>query len=1408
MILNYLDQLLDNLLNDAYTYLTNTKLVINKNQDISIIIENIKKEVNIEETIKKMLYDNKISVSNPNFLHKLYVIYYRYLYIYLFIFIGINFYAKKDQEFINLLVFTHNNYLETYFNPKVNSGILQIKKMCIQLEFMSSVKKDQLKNLPEKEFYNSLKFFETQSDKMKEIIKMKSASSRHNLVKLLMITELYLNGEKWVLTEIFEKEILSADYKYIDVYIGDYNQVDVSHLREHFLKQDFKDLPQEFIQFLREINTKEIPMNFLEKLDFLVNNGFIFLVTDEFYRYHLPAENKTLEDIDDMQQKDNLKIKGIIKKVTASKDKSLAEKNQLWYSQKKEENAITYNLFDEIRLLKKVLDDYNRIKSNVQNKPLYEELLNIQLNNFMDFQSNNQQIIIKNPTQSFRACYFENKKNRITLRNLRNNEEIYLHGFVFTNRIQRAERMKGKDFTQIDKSQIEEAIDRIFSQKPFNAYYLFKENQDIANLIDKIYENIQSKIFEHFKKYYDILEKKYKVQIDKQLFFETRFETPPDFTEYQIDLTELKSLPIISLPKKIRKSIKINRREEKMDETAIIEEKHIRCNHFLVLEMLLANKEEFTQNLFEFSKKYCIVNADEILVCKSCGTQLDIYKYVSEGSVDLYTGEYIITNVIDSSSLFEKQEYQVYYKIMKQLDKFIDDKISKIMNMFYLTGAELSNTRKREQLLKDIIDMLLLHNTYLFNYILVSNKFRGEQKVSIYEREKFNIEENLTFLFAFKLDSNILLKSSDDTDKYKVIKYHNILIYIILILILDLTESNIISLVNNHKLCNINLYDKNISYFKKLQVIHNSIGEMSSMSDFPVFCYLVTVFACMFNEYGLYQEQKENKVLAIKMIITSVIDLLNTILLINAQPMQGKSYLYQIISSRFFHKAYTIYNSELLLKRITNIQLGIKDNLYKTSKVNTQVQVHKIGDIVEYNYQYLRKLNTFQSGIKHISNHLKERQKLSKFEDLKNLLENRKEIKAVQDVRLEQIKLKTDVDVKLQDCSVEKLIVTLEKFSKSRDWETTKGVLHFDNLGLKRSKPIKFNWNELKSIPFESFFKQSVLYYQDSANKDIKIYFNSKYYHLLGYKDTQGNYGSYKGSTIYLIKEMNIQDKILNFGITSERFNIRNQVVDYIRGLNPIGSRQDIENHLYGLTKSPSISGQVVREGIEFSLRQLFIERQNNLKSIINQTKLCLYKLSRFFNTNVFKREVPNKILTLEDEYDPTIPIQTLLKETIRVAENKFDIKCEKIFKNSEFIEIGKVKLTQIDSDDKFIFDKEILLEDETSKQMIEYWNNELITFLKQNFNSNDNLRLFVFNFIMNLISVLFESYYLQNDNFFDKQLVAENYRTNFDTKLDDEYQNIDEDTDGEPDSNVDNDLAEMIKDIDQEEGNFDIDED
>ena len=67
MIINYLDEMLDNILDSSFEYfLGKQKIKIKKNQDVSIIIDELSTKIDIEKRVKSFL----ISKDEPPRTHR------------------------------------------------------------------------------------------------------------------------------------------------------------------------------------------------------------------------------------------------------------------------------------------------------------------------------------------------------------------------------------------------------------------------------------------------------------------------------------------------------------------------------------------------------------------------------------------------------------------------------------------------------------------------------------------------------------------------------------------------------------------------------------------------------------------------------------------------------------------------------------------------------------------------------------------------------------------------------------------------------------------------------------------------------------------------------------------------------------------------------------------------------------------------------------------------------------------------------------------------------------------------------------------------------------------------------------------------------------------------------------------
>lgn len=187
--------------------------------------------------------------------------------------------------------------------------------------------------------------------------------------------------------------------------------------------------------------------------------------------------------------------------------------------------------------------------------------------------------------------------------------------------------------------------------------------------------------------------------------------------------------------------------------------------------------------------------------------------------------------------------------------------------------------------------------------------------------KKYGINKDLTNLFFFELKDDIFLTSSTDTDYYKIIKYNNIITYILFNIITELNIGLILNLRENKKY-NYLLFDKiKQNIFTDLYLRINQKDKIH-LIDLPLLAYIIFYLSGILisNKIWLYNdsniETKDKPIYMInlqKTIIHTIIDLMNT--LIEANIDENKNYLYEIIYAKLSIKIKTLYNNNELIKK-------------------------------------------------------------------------------------------------------------------------------------------------------------------------------------------------------------------------------------------------------------------------------------------------------------------------------------------------------------------------------------------------------------------------------------------------------------------------------------------------------------
>ncbi|MCJ7636833.1 MAG: hypothetical protein MUO21_05025, partial [Nitrososphaeraceae archaeon] len=355
--------------------------------------------------------------------------------------------------------------------------------------------------------------------------------------------------------------------------------------------------------------------------------------------------------------------------------------------------------------------------------------------------------------------------------------------------------------------------------------------QKFYKLIRKINNNIivipdNSKLYNELERiaYYDKI-------VKEKDEYDTKDDEFPGLIGKVIKLPTYKKpshekLPVIKLEKKIKRKVESSSSPLSQDE--IISSGAI-CQHYITWDNIAAlrkkNPNKFSELLFAFFQQYIDINHEDDYVCKSCGALVNLKNYVTVGTYD-DDGRFVSMNMIMPVDIEDMPGYEKYKASIKNIEKIVD-RVASVSNIRTLTGTSTTIKNRIGKIVKDTIDLLLVHNVRLKDIY----KERS-QKISVY-----GLNKDLSNLFVFELDNSIFVYSSKDKDTYKPIKRNNILIYLTFLMILEISDSQLYFMTGD-KVCNHYFFMKyGINWFEGIYIRKNNQNTVSKITNYRVLCY-------------------------------------------------------------------------------------------------------------------------------------------------------------------------------------------------------------------------------------------------------------------------------------------------------------------------------------------------------------------------------------------------------------------------------------------------------------------------------------------------------------------------------------------------------------------------------------------
>ena len=904
----------------------------------------------------------------------------RYVCYYIFLFIGMM-YSHDLKDFNNNLIeiskeqLNYNLVVSGFFNSESNSLI--IKNLLLLKDLNNYFTKKKMTDLINKFIIdNEIENFE----KHESYFKDKNLAMRYNnLIKYIINYNIFNKEEKKNLfNEIEISETTTGEFTFIDIVVSKSHYIELEFIEDILPEnKQGKGYSNLIFNFINEDEINEIEnfynfnLNYDIKIQKLFETGLIVPIVDDFMLYH--KENiKYIKDDENVKTKDETKIKFVVNKINNVMNyyKNKNEIQKLFYQPLIEKKYVLINFYENL----KITENAEKIINLNNNNLVYlDELNEFSEYPFLSYKDYDKTFIIFNANkniEAIRKTSFSN--NKIQTRIITNDMFVNVVGFSLVDEIQNINNSKTSKFNKFDnhnitnniKNDLKSKIDnKLFfknNKKTYN-YTLFdlekqkytindtniksNNNDKMKYILMSIYDYINNLILNRFKewmlltnnqniikniellntlgrKYKDLINNDYSKKYDELLYYIyyvkslkiNKFEDDNEYIFKGMDEANIKLLPMIDNKyKKHSNSVTFStstiKKKKLITEDSNKLTLNVICQHTLSWSIL--NKKD-QNSIYKFINQYAFRNKKDIYTCKSCGSILDLQKFILETKykVDEMTTKF--EEVIYSGVLEEIYGYEKYDLSIKNLRKIIE-RMANVFNLTELMGSNYNSKIKIKIVLKNVIDMLIYQKKEYDD-----NEYLKKRPNLI---KSYGIVKELSDFFVFNLENSIFVKSSKETlDYMKISKYNNIICYVILNLIINISENEIYTLKND-KICNFNnfmvIYKK---LFGEIKIIKNDNKDLIFITEFPVLCYLLFSISCFiikYNLWGVKVESKEFGITQIK-IINTTIEILNSILSMDVKKsLDSNIYLYEIFINKYYKKM-SMFNNKTIMTMLKN----------------------------------------------------------------------------------------------------------------------------------------------------------------------------------------------------------------------------------------------------------------------------------------------------------------------------------------------------------------------------------------------------------------------------------------------------------------------------------------------------------
>lgn len=826
----------------------------------------------------------------------------------------------------------------------------------------------------------------------------------HNIIKTIIFRLIYLNMDRENIIDILgKKEKDNAEYKFIEIVVSKSNKIADFTIIQNFLAKEEVNpkMAKDLYQYLEDYVAKEeiYLENKEEILDYIFTDNIFIPISQDFLKFHRDNEKYEFET-KEFKERDATKIKYIVQKffkVQSLHDKSLTEKPlekkkimDLFYKQLSSKDAVLYNDTEDLKIIQKLL-----LSEKTDDLDLLIDLENIRRYAYLNYKTIKGDGFKIRPSQTIRAIRQSNfKKDNLTkninieTRGTNSSMDCNMVGIVFNPSGIDLNCFNTKNLvdvrTKFDNSNgyasFSKMLNENFNKKKFDKtklyYWLFdisKDNielssyQNLSKKKDKLKIMIEESFMNYYKnivyKIYNIVKSRKNIsawliknfiekinrqvvdlELNKEIFMNLIFDLYKKIPNIKTPIrdTRISEDRIIRLPiinKKLDtvyiKKINISEVDDNID---LDKDDNAICHHYIKWEDIkkiprkMSDKKN--QAVYDFVKKYVRENQRGDFICKSCGEYLKLSKYVFEGTYVKELDMFLTTSLAVQQNLEEIPKYIQLNKTIKNSMKNLE-RIANVLNITSLLGTLPDIRLRRKLIIKNVLDSIILHSDFI--------KMIGEKEKKIISTRYNN---NLSNLIFFKLEDSIFVTRSDDTDKLKLLKFNNIISYLILFILTDINHGMIIQIKE----------DKKLNYFFFNRFKDALYGDIKirvdqktniKVKDIPLLAYTLYMLSGTAVNNSMWMDiNYDSKKAPIyqKILIYTVIDIFNTMLEAyfsaseKIKSLEG-NYLYEILSQKFMSKLNNVFNDKSILKKIeerSKTMIRKKNNKisFVTKKIN------------------------------------------------------------------------------------------------------------------------------------------------------------------------------------------------------------------------------------------------------------------------------------------------------------------------------------------------------------------------------------------------------------------------------------------------------------------------------------------